>query len=235
MLIAARRRPTRVPRHLWLLILCLTDCGSGSVELVDAASTTGGAALGPCPGAVSIPQNTGEPSGFVQCADGFIHHAESVSCSEPTPPSDCENPSELSTCTTDSDCTDAPFGSCGAPDFWPNADICECHYGCATDADCGPGYVCACSGVVGERARCVTSDCGEGCGDGLCGLYKREDSCGPWYARLACLTEASECRIDVDCQEVPDDCESGGFKDLDACVIKDAAWQCGIRGCGPCG
>jgi len=207
----------------------LEDTGGGTAPSASSTTTV-------CDDPTQIVQAGGEPSGFVECSDGFIHRLERVTCAEPKEQAACDfTPGKAPECLVDGDCTQGAYGSCGRAEFWPS-QTCECHYGCASDADCEPGHICACSGVVGERSRCIPAGCDDSatCGEALCGLYRREGACGEWSASLACLSPATACRVDVDCQEEPVDC-GVAFGDIDACVIQDGEWTCGYKSCGPCG
>ena len=219
-------------RALAVVVLSLFGCSARSS--LDGA-TDGAVGRPMCTDPTPIAQVGGEPSGFVECADGFIHRVESVSCAQPVETGDCDVDDAEGECVTDGDCTARPFGSCGRAAFFPSQSSCECHYGCATDADCGDG-ICACAGVVGERARCVPASCDDSadCGDGLCGLDRERDVCGEWSATLKCNGPESICRVDADCQEQPMDCE-GSFNEIDTCSVFDGAWGCRLRSCGPCG
>jgi hypothetical protein len=140
------------------------------------------------------------PSGFVQCADGFIHRVEAVEC---VTPQAADNPrcTDGFGCESAADCVDDSFGSCVVTDAFAG---CGCHYGCATDADCDEGYVCACAGVAGDRSTCIPAGCAttDECGDGLCGLSDYEGCCGTNWS-LACAGADAPCHVDADCTEAP--------------------------------
>lgn len=125
------------------------------------------------------------PSGFVQCSDGFRHRAEAADCIVP----DAGNCDECG-----AGCGDAPFERC-VSDL--GLGTCSCVTSCATDADCGEGQACVCTGVVDDVPRCVPAACHTttDCGEGLCGISGSND-CG-FDASLACLDASSECRVTV--------------------------------------
>lgn len=182
-----------------------------------------------CVNPTPLLQEDGAPSGFVECADGFVHRTQAVACSTPVASGNCDaalDP-ENSECAADSGCTARAYGSCG-PSGNVTSQACECHYGCAVDSDCVEGSICACAGIVGARARCVSANCADdsACGDGLCGLYRYREPCGEWRSALACNSSTTECRIDADCQEEPTECTQS-FGDLEACKITDGEWACG--------
>ena len=143
-------------------------------------------------------------SGFVRCADGLTHRAEVVTCVEPQG-SDAElcGTGDFGSCATAADCTDQAYGSCTVV-----GDVCKCSYGCASDADCDDGFVCACAGVVGDRATCIPATCeaDASCGEGLCGLSVYEGCCDAIFA-LACTDDDAACHSDADCG--PDACGDG--------------------------
>jgi hypothetical protein len=143
------------------------------------------------------------PSGFVRCADGFVHRLEAVACEAPASVGSCQFPTPDFGCTADADCVDGPFGACndGVDGY------CWCNYGCETDADCQEGTICACAGVVGAGSRCVYANCplSTACNEGLCGLETWTNVCGEIQGVLACTTEASTCRVDETCGEL--ECE----------------------------
>lgn len=140
------------------------------------------------------------PSGFVRCADGFVHRAEQVECVAPQGPDSPECFEDLA-CASAADCVDQPFGSCMADDQFGG---CSCRYGCATDADCDAGYICACAGVTGNRAECIPAGCTitTECGEGLCGLSEYEGCCGNSHS-TACAAPDAPCHVDEECTVAP--------------------------------
>jgi hypothetical protein len=141
------------------------------------------------------------PSGFVQCANGFIHHAEAVECVTPQGMDhpDCANFG--GTCQTNADCMLNPYGSCQMEGF---DGFCSCNYGCVTDDDCQDGEVCVCAGVIGPYAQCIPGECttGEDCAGELCGLSTHHDVCSDSH-EMACTTATDECHVDADCEPAP--------------------------------
>lgn len=142
---------------------------------------------------------TETPSGFVRCEDGFVHREEAVSCVAPqgTDSEWCAD-GMGGGCATADDCNEGAHGSC-VDDQWGG---CICHYGCASDADCDNGEICACAGVVGDRATCIPANCvvDEGCANGLCGLSEFDGCCDNSY-KTACADDFGECHVDADCGE----------------------------------
>lgn len=158
------------------------------------------------------------PSGFVTCADGFIHREAIVECVTGPPTGTCGGGNADWGCQSDDECVDGLNGVCNT-DF---AGGCYCQYGCNSDADCAAGTICACAGVVDTRNRCIVADCTAtgGCSDGLCGLDRWEDVCGVPQARTGCTSEASTCRFDDEC---PTACE---FEPQQLRCAADKGWQC---------
>lgn len=180
-----------------------TDAGSESSDSGESSESGESSDSGSEPYVCEDPQpimqaGTDIPSGFVMCADGFVHRVEQVECVAPQGPDD---PSCVDgfACYSAADCVEQPFGSCtlGSP-----LGGCLCHYGCASDADCDAGSVCACAGVIGEQATCIPADCTitEACGEGLCGLSEYAGCCDTSYA-LACAALDEACQVDADCSE----------------------------------
>lgn len=123
------------------------------------------------------------PSGFVVCSDGFVHRETADLCLVP----------ETGTCDEcESDCSELPNGRCVSDEGLGTG--CTCIASCETDADCGDGNVCACSGIVGDVPRCVPAGCTTtaDCDGGLCGI-SGSDQCG-FDATVACLDASSQCR-----------------------------------------
>lgn len=223
--------------------LLLGACG-GRATYLDASSGAGGAG-GATSGAQALDtsacespepvlqRETAIPSGFVRCGDGFVHRVGAATCLEPVAPGNCGS-GEGGECGTDADCVELPYGACVKEQPWG----CSCRYGCASDADCSDGQVCACAGVVGDRARCIAADCvtTDACPGSLCGLSVRLGSCGERWGRLACLTPDADCRVDADCSGAePITCFSQGPTPAE-CKNDGERWICTEPdACGPCG
>lgn len=149
-----------------------------------------------------------DPSGLVRCSDGFVHRAEAVACV----------PTQGLPCTTDASCDGG--GRCVDD---PNGGR-RCAYGCETDADCEPGSICLCAALGDPQGtpQCVPADCATDadCGEGLCGVHV-DEGCGGTTLRLACLTEASECR--TECAEIG--CDGRG-RATPRCGVVQGEWTC---------
>ena len=164
--------------------------GPSSSSGADASSGSGESSGPPIDVACEDPQPVLQsdgvtPSGFVQCSDGFRHRAEAVDCIVP----------EAGNCDEcGAECGDDPLERC-VLDL--GFGTCSCVTSCATDADCGEGQACACTGVAGDVPRCVPAACSTtaDCGEGLCGI-SGPNGC-EFDARLACLDASSECRRTV--------------------------------------
>jgi hypothetical protein len=135
------------------------------------------------------------PSGYVECANGIIHRVEEVECLNPenTDDSGC-GPAD---CTSAADCTEGAYPSCKLNGYI----VCDCVYGCVTDADCPAGYACACAGVIGPHTQCIPADCNTtaDCGGELCRLGEHESLCETVYYGLVCTSPDDECIHDEDC------------------------------------
>lgn len=177
---------------------------------------------------------TDVPSGFVRCADGFIHRTEAVTCLAPQGADSEACAGSQYGCSSSADCNEDSHGSC-IDDPWGD---CLCHYGCETDADCEDGYVCACAGVMAERATCLPSNCttDDSCQNGLCGLSHYEGCCGDSY-EVMCAANDGPCHVDTDCGAEP--CYEGGEATDFQCTTQDEygtpdeSWRCEAPGwCG---
>jgi hypothetical protein len=181
------------------------DTGSESAtDSGDTGATTETTETGGDPYVCEDPQpimqaGTDLPSGFVICADGFVHRIEQVEC---VMPQGADNPDCIDfACSSAADCVAQPYGSCTITNAFEG---CGCHYGCATDADCDDGYICACAGVTGDEATCIPADCtttGD-CGEGLCGLSDYAGCCSTNYA-TACAAPGEPCHVDSECSVAP--------------------------------
>jgi hypothetical protein len=135
-------------------------------------------------------------------------------------------------CGTAADCAQVPYGSCQNNSF---LGYCDCYYGCMTDADCGPGQICACAGVIGPLATCIPADCitDADCGDDLCGVSKFEECCWNDY-QLACAGPNEECHSTAECSEGPCDASPVMYQ----CNFDGVGWTCNQPGwcsCDGCG
>jgi len=186
-----------------------------------------------CENPVPIMQlDTDLPSGFVRCEDGFVHRVEAVECVAPHAQDSSYCAEFMVGCESAADCLDKPYGSCSDGLFGE----CWCHYGCSTDADCDPGYACACAGVVDERSTCILAGCttDEACGAGLCGLSDYDGCCGTQHS-LACAGADADCHVDAECGVAP--CQpgwpEGGDVDYQCSANGNDAWSCQAPGwCG---
>lgn len=179
-----------------------------------------------------LQEGTDVPTGFERCSDGFVHRVEAVTCEVPTPVDTCEaKPGHPgSTCQTAADCTEQPYGAC-AQELAVLGGGCSCVYGCASDAECGEGEICACAGL-GKGPACIPAGCTTDADcDGMCGWSPIGSGCGALGYQVACLDETSECRSS--CPEV-----EGCYGNLGEprCEIIDFAWVCNEDSlCEDCG
>lgn len=202
-----------------LSALGLSACAAGPFTSLDGESGDSGE-TSECLDPVPILQaGTEVPSGFVTCADGFIHREAIVECVTAPPTGNCVFPNESWGCQSNDECVDGINGVCN-DDFGGG---CHCQYGCNSDADCADGSICACAGVLDTRNRCIPAACTEtdGCSDGLCGLDVWNDVCGVPQGRTACTSEASTCRLDEEC---PILCEE--YQAEQSRCSAEKGWQC---------
>lgn len=189
-----------------------TDDTRGDASAGDTSTSAGDETSDPppvaCNGSAPILQSDvagSLPSGWEVCDDGKIHRVSLETCEVSVPMGPgcaLEGPQG---CLTDDECTAGGFGRCiQQSDPFGELDYCSCVYGCATDSDCGSGYVCACGGDHPDhpsRSQCIPSSCASdaACGDGsLCLLGSAEDGCSIGYA-AACTTPQDSCAVDADC------------------------------------
>ncbi|MCB9748632.1 MAG: hypothetical protein H6713_01365 [Myxococcales bacterium] len=181
------------------------------------------------------------PSGFVRCADGFIHRASLEQCQEPQGVGDCAASDGGGDCTADGDCVAAAHGRCVQEGSYP---ACWCEYGCARDDDCAEGQVCVCAGEgLGPRARCVPAACerDEACPeDQLCGVSARADACGVISRALSCAPPGA-CHADLECPDAACYASEGSPIGEHRCGVEQdlEAWGCyptvSCGGVPPCG
>jgi hypothetical protein len=149
------------------------------------------------------------PSGWVYCNGGFIHRAEAVECvmaqADDDPicviGGDGDGDGDGDAGSTEcGNCDEQPYGSC-QQFYTADGGGCQCVYGCATDADCGPNEACVCAGVLSFMSQCVPADCltDADCGEGLCSLSHVVDYCGAPYDSLHCAGPLDECHGDDEC------------------------------------
>jgi hypothetical protein len=130
----------------------------------------------------------------------------------------------------DADCTDKVNGTCNRLSAY-----CGCTYGCAGDADCREGEICACAGVVASAPRCIPAGCGisADCPSSLCGLSVRIGDCADLHGELACVAAGAACHVDADCSDAPLIC-AGEPEEATECAIDEGVWRCSIPMCGNC-
>lgn len=191
-------------RPLSLVLFAALACnpsgsGTDATDSTDDGSppTGGPAPLEGCDLPIDITQVGVEPAaitGFVRCNDGEIHRAQAVECQAPVP-TGLACTGQMGSCDSDADCDDAPYGSClFVEGFFAG---CTCVYGCATDADCDLGQVCACGGSAPDypgSTQCIDAGCvtDADCGGAACAMGRSVRSCGE-FAELGCRTEADAC------------------------------------------
>lgn len=159
------------------------------------------------------------PSGWEKCGEQLPHRVSAEVCEVPATPSNCDL--DAQPCSTNADCDAQPFGSCQK--FTIQLLACGCVYGCESDADCDPGFVCRCGGdVLGPYTTCVPSSCDDDgdCGDELCQFSQSVGyDCGPEVVNGACTTPNDVCESDPPCGDTP-------------CAFVDGQWKCSDVACG---
>jgi hypothetical protein len=187
--------------------------GASSEGTSSTATTTGTTDTGgESPDCQPILQEDGTPTGFEACmSEDAVIRTSSATCSDHYPPGgDCG--AGYGVCSSDADCTDRPYGSCGYA-----ADIvaaCHCEYGCVSDADCGSGQICMCA-PLDHGTRCIDAACQSDadCDPGYrCALSLGIVWKGEWPS-VRCHSAADECQADADCLE-------------GHCLWHDSRWEC---------
>lgn len=179
-----------------------TDSDSDADSDTDADTGTGDPQPLECVDPIAIDQaGASEPTGFVECDNGFVHREEVVVCAiEPPESQEACWYNAHGTCQLWSDCPGEHNSCVQDSDGWG----CDCTLGCMSDADCDGGKVCACAGVSGaDFNRCIPAECA-GASDcqagGLCGLSTMWDDSDAGPSRTACAYTTSECLVDADCE-----------------------------------
>lgn len=166
----------------------------------------------PEPECEPIVQSDGSSSGFELCmSTGAIFRTSAELCVDPFPPSDAKL-CAYGTCFSDDDCKQAPYGACELQGHNPTE--CNCIYGCTSDAECGPGFVCMCD-PVDKGTRCIEANCRT---DADCpnGSRCELNPSGGWsweLASLHCHGPDDECQSDADCPN-------------SLCAWINERWQC---------
>jgi hypothetical protein len=177
---------------------------------------------------LQLSENGQVPTGLEQCADGRVHRTSAIACEYPAALVGTCGGLGVPTdpCAVDADCVAAPHGYCNVvQDF---ASYCECHYGCETDADCGPDQLCLCDG---PRSRCVAASCKTDteCEGWTCARGSEPSACGSPPAFFACQGPLDTCDAVSGCD--PSSCT--------ACLYsaEECAWACREHdeACADCG
>jgi hypothetical protein len=158
---------------LALLLLACSDrkglgeeeVGAGTGDSTGLSSSGDAMETGEPADCQPILQGDGTPSGFEMCmSSGDVVRVSAQTCFDPKPPSDAAS-CVYGVCMSDADCAAAPHGACQL--FGDLPPSCMCTYGCTSDDECGPGFVCMCApvdqGTICIEAACRTdADCDEG-------------------------------------------------------------------------
>jgi hypothetical protein len=200
-----------------------TTVTSDATDSTDATDSSDSTETGGCEDLCGASEPAAD--GYVRCADGSINRV-GPGTYEPIVAGNCAGTEDILNCTTDADCNAAPYGACVSGFFFEATEEytrCSCSYGCASDEECDPGYVCVPPGLVGgtpawpscQPATCLTDeDCGP-CGE--CGLGGYHDNCSP-VVRQNCRSAEDGCRTDQDC---------------DLWCDPNSPWSCNEFGCQP--
>ena len=195
--------------------------GAGGTGGIGGTGGVGGTGGDPPPGceaprAILQGATADTPStGFVRCANGGVNRVEVVTCAQPVPVgeacrADVPDGGD-STCLTDADCTERPFGRCLTVGF--DFTSCGCVYGCERDADCGAGSICRCGTSDGSAEWVSSTGCvpapgcatAADCETGECTLEAAYNGCG-YDESMLCRTPADGCRTHADCAEELPEC-----------------------------
>lgn len=186
------------------------DAAAGGVQ-ADAADESAGGHGSIDASRVAVCENPqprigpdGQPTGFVDCANGFSHRESKATCGTTLPRSTTcgsgvpidDAGIALGECAADGDCTAQTNGYCELSVGGLVGASCFCNYGCRTDADCATGMICACGAPVGQcvpTQNCLTD---ADCGPGLLCVTSSDGACGFTFA---CQTAADTCSSDADC------------------------------------
>ncbi len=156
----------------------------------------------------------GQTTGYETCENGALHRTAIQSCENLLPrTTTCEAGTQVH-CTTDSDCTDSPYGHCNLQPFDSG---CACRYGCTEDSECEAGSICLCGDPVGQ---CVAASCKSDadCGDGFgCVAYVTMPGCGG--TAFTCQTAQDTCASSANC----------AFNE--SCGLLDGRLQCVPNNC----
>lgn len=181
--------------------------GSTSASKAVASVSTGvttGSSMSLCQNPQPILNADGQPTPYVQCADGAIDRPGGGSCDPTINHQQCQGTEGFLECMQDSDCKDAPNGHCvHQPSIEVAGDYCGCVYSCVTDKECGGSGVCACADIVTGLgyAQCVSNNCmtNADCPTGECGLSSYDDGCAR-VVLVACRTTDDICRTSGQCE-----------------------------------
>lgn len=187
-------------------------CGVGPEGCSGAPTDDGNGRDDACTAPVTDPQ-----TGLVACQEGYSHRPTSKVCGEvaadgssrlprakEAAPVFCSTSDEgLGGAANGSECDAFEHGYCKhfAADG-AGGSFSVCRSGCATDAECGAGFVCICDEPESPTGgKCTPSDCATDldCGAGLlCASYEG-NGCNP--NGFACQRAKDECLASQDCAE----------------------------------
>ena len=137
----------------------------------------------------------GKPTGYVRCDGVYFHRAEKRDCPSTLPRQQAPHlPGPGADCATDADCTDRPNGYCRSWTTFAGSGF-TCDYGCLKDEDCTTGEICRCGDPVGVcvQAACTTD---ASCGPGLLCANTGVTSC---TRSFACQKPTDQCDSYANC------------------------------------
>ncbi len=164
-----------------------------------------------CTAPQPILDKTGQPNGYVRCADGAINRESVLACAQPITAPACKGTEDHRSCDTSAQCTERPNGFCMGG--WGQVGTyCSCVYPCLSDAECGTNEACMCPGIEDggpSVAECAPAECktNSDCASGECGASIHFNGCHHEQS-LRCRDPNDACRNDAAC-------ENGGCAALD--------------------
>lgn len=204
--------------------------GSGPDESGTGGSDTGGSDTGGS-GGTAVEQKfgigvctdpqpllEGHDTGFVRCAEGWLHRTEKKACPTSVPREQVLPPisETYDECQQDSDCP-AEYGYCGPVGGGMIAYRLACNRGCIEDSDCASDEICLCGNPIGKCVPtlgcAVDDDCA---GEAFCsGIAVLTNVCSEPQRVFDCESTNDQCRS-------PNDCEQGRCTAQRTCLDDEA-------------
>jgi hypothetical protein len=181
-----------------------------------------------CQDPVSLLLNSGEPSGYEQCADGAVNRVSAENFGRDWDVDACRGDEGDFSCRADEDCTARPNGICASQlNIWDTGvdpSYCGCVYPCESDNDCKENEACHPPEVGDETTpwpECVGANCrtNDDCESGECGYGEHHNGCY-WQQELVCHSDNDTCHANGEC-EPSDQCYPSGDDNEWACTEQD--------------